>query len=207
MNAVHAIKNGFQPFLSSLTFFFKSSFQAAIVSFTTVVSLYTALAFIGAKMFGPRVNSQITLSMPRDLTTTKIALWATVLTPMTKYALQFTPFARQLEHNLPSFMKSGTKIFIRASIGSILLLTILALALSVPYFQYVLSLTGSLVSITICVIFPCIFYTKICLAEVSKPLFSLNIVIIAIGVILSVFGTISSLKSLIKITETATHPG
>ena len=158
-------------------------------------------------MFGPSVNSQITLSMPRDLIITKIALWATVLTPMTKYALQFAPFAIQLEHNLPSSMKSTTKMIIRASIGSILLLTILALALSVPYFQYVLSLTGSLVSITICVIFPSIFYTKICLSEVSKPLFSLNIVIIAIGVILSVLGTISSLKSLINIIETATHPG
>lgn len=33
----------------------------------------------------------------------KIALWATVLTPMTKYALEFAPFAIELEENIASF--------------------------------------------------------------------------------------------------------
>ncbi|XP_074320709.1 amino acid transporter AVT1H [Silene latifolia] len=180
--------------------------KVAIVSFTAVISSYTALAFIGAKMFGPSINSQITLSMPHDLIPTKIALAATVITPMTKYALQFAPFAIQLERNLPSTMKSRTKMVIRSSIGSIILVAILALALSVPYFQYVLNLTGSLVSITICIIFPCTFYTKIRLTEISKTLLFVNATIVVIGSILSISGTISSSKSLIKAIKTASHP-
>lgn len=153
---------------------------------------------MGAKLFGPHVNPQITLSMPPHLIVTKIALWATVVTPMTKYALEFAPMAIQLEHNLPHSMSSRTKLIIRGTMGSVLLLVILALALSVPYFEYVLSLTGSLVSIGICVIFPCAFYLKICWGQISRPLLLLNFTLIAFGLLLGVVGTISSSKLLIK---------
>ncbi|KAJ4766619.1 Transmembrane amino acid transporter family protein [Rhynchospora pubera] len=172
--------------------------KVSITSFTIVTTLYTCLAFTGAKLFGPAVSSQITLSMPPHQITTKIALWATVLTPMTKYALEFAPFAIQMEQNLPSSMGRWSRTLIRGSVGSILLLLILALALSVPYFQYVLSLTGSLVSVGICLVFPCAFYLKICRRQVSKPVVVLNAVIIIFGVVLGIVGTISSSKSLIQ---------
>ncbi|CAK9170622.1 unnamed protein product [Ilex paraguariensis] len=171
--------------------------KVSIVSFSLVTMLYTALAFMGAKMFGPEVNSQITLSMPPNLIFSKIALWATVLTPMTKYALEFAPFAMLLEHSLPPSMKPSTKMIIRGSVGSFLLLAILALALSVPYFEYVLSLTGSLVSVGIGIIFPCAFYTKIFWTQLSKPLVVLNLFLVAFGLVLGISGTISSFKLLV----------
>lgn len=171
--------------------------KVSITSFTLVTTLYTGLAFMGAKLFGPTVSSQITLSMPRHLIVTKIALWATVLTPMTKYALEFMPFAAQLDHNLPSYLSSRTKMAIRGSIGSLLLLLILVLALSVPYFECVLSLTGSLVSVAILAILPCVFYLKIFWPKLTKQVVVLNGVIIIIGAVLGVIGTISSSKSLI----------
>lgn len=152
---------------------------------------------MGAKLFGPEVNPQITLSMPRHLLVTKIALWATVLTPMTKYALEFAPFAIQVEHSLPVTMSPRMRTIIRGILGSILLLLILALALSVPYFEYVLSLTGSLVSFAICVIFPCAFYIKIFWHQISKPVLILNLSLIAFGTLLGLLGTISSSKLLI----------
>ncbi|KAM1036843.1 hypothetical protein FF1_031779 [Malus domestica] len=172
--------------------------KVSIISFTLVTTLYTSLAFMGAKLYGPQVNPQITLSMPPHLIVTKIALWATVLTPMTKYALEFAPMAIQLEHNLPPSLSSRTKFLIRGSVGSVLLLVILAIALSVPYFGYVLSLTGSLVSIGICIIFPCAFYLKICWGQISRPLMVLNLTLIAFGTILGIAGTISSSKLLLK---------
>ncbi|KAL0322683.1 UNVERIFIED_CONTAM: Amino acid transporter AVT1H [Sesamum angustifolium] len=172
--------------------------QVSIVSFSMVTILYTSLAFMGAKLFGPQVNSQITLSMPRNLIVTKIALWATVLTPMTKYALEFAPFAIQLEQTLPHSMKPRTRTIVRGTIGSILLLLILVLALAVPYFEHVLSLTGSLVSVGICIIFPCAFYTKIFWREIRRPLLVLNLILIAVGVLMGAFGTISSSKSLLQ---------
>ncbi|KAH6768185.1 Transmembrane amino acid transporter family protein [Perilla frutescens var. frutescens] len=176
--------------------------KVSIVSFSMVTILYTTLAFMGAKMFGHEVSSQITLSMPQNLTVTKIALWATVLTPMTKYALEFAPFAIQLEGSFPPSIKPRTKMIIRGTVGSILLLIILALALSVPYFEHVLSLTGSLVSVGICIVFPCGFYTKIFWSQISRPLLLLNLILIAFGVILGAFGTISSSKSLLMSLQT-----
>ncbi|KAK4749098.1 hypothetical protein SAY87_026547 [Trapa incisa] len=171
--------------------------KVSIVSFSLVTALYTALAFMGAKMFGPAVSSQITLSLPRHLVFTKLALWATVLTPMTKYALEFAPFAIQLERSLPASMSSRKRMAVRGAFGSVLLLIILALALSVPYFGYVLSLTGSLVSVCICVILPCAFYLKISWAHISKASVALNLALMAFGAVLGIFGTVSSSKLLL----------
>lgn len=179
--------------------------MVSIVSFASVTALYASLAFMGARLFGPEVSSQITLSMPRHHIITKIALWATVLTPMTKYALEFAPFAIQLERNLPNSVSSRTKTVIRGAVGSFLLLVILALALSVPYFEHVLSLTGSLVSVSICIVFPCAFYIKLSWAQISKPVLILNVILLAFGLLLGVFGTISSSKLLITSLERAHH--
>ncbi|XP_048573247.1 amino acid transporter AVT1H-like [Triticum urartu] len=176
-----------------------SSFtKVSVTSFSMVALLYTALAFVGASLFGPSVNSQVTLSMPPGLLVTKVALWATVLTPVTKYALEFAPFAIQLEHHLPATMGPRARIIIRGSIGSAGLLIILALALSVPYFQYVLSLTGSLISVAISVIFPCAFYVKIRWGRLSRHVVVLNAAMIAVGFVLAVVGTASSAKLLVK---------
>lgn len=153
---------------------------------------------MGAKLFGPTVNPQITLNMPSGLIVTKLALWAVVLTPMTKYALEFAPFAIQLEHSLPSSMASRTKMIVRGTIGSLLLLMILALALSVPYFEHVLSLTGSLVSISISVVIPCVFYLRICWPRVPGVAVAVNVVFVVVGVVLGVVGTVSSFKSLVE---------
>lgn len=173
------------------------------MSFTLVTALYTALGFMGTKLFGPGVNSQITLSMPQHLVVTKIALWATVLTPMTKYALEFAPLAIQLENHLPISLSARSKMMIRSSVGSLLLIIILTLALSMPYFQYVLSLTGSLVSICICLIFPCAFYIKICWPHISQHLLILNVTLIGFGFLLGFSGTTFSLKSLIHTLQDA----
>lgn len=149
-------------------------------------------------MFGPNINSQITLSMPRHLLFTKIALWATVLTPMTKYALEFSPVAMQLERHLPHSMNSKLRLVIRGTIGSIILIFILGLALSVPFFEHVLSLTGSLVSISICTVFPCAFYMKICWSSISKPALLFNVILVVFGCFIAGFGTFASSKALMQ---------
>ncbi|KAL5542870.1 hypothetical protein UlMin_010580 [Ulmus minor] len=172
--------------------------KVTIVSFTLVSTLYTLQGFMGAKMFGEQVNPQITLSLPRHLAFTKIALWAIVLTPMTKYALEFAPIAIQLERRLPASVSSKTKLIIRGCVGSFLLMVILALALSVPYFEHVLGLTGSLASSVISVVFPCVFYVKIYWGQISKPILVLNLLLIGFGISLGVLGTVSSSKMLLQ---------
>ncbi|KAM0822732.1 hypothetical protein ACQ4PT_071324 [Festuca glaucescens] len=154
-------------------------------------NIYTA-------MKDPSSFTKVTLSMPPGLVFTRVALWATVLTPVTKYALEFAPFAIQLEHHLPATMEPRARVIIRGSIGSAGLLLILVLALSVPYFQYVLSLTGSLISVAISVIFPCAFYLKIRWGGLSRPVILLNAAMIALGFVLAVVGTASSAKLLVR---------
>ncbi|KAI9114980.1 hypothetical protein K1719_013993 [Acacia pycnantha] len=172
--------------------------KVIIVSFSIATLLFTTLGFMGAKMFGPQVKSQITLSMPENFIVTKIAVWATVITPMTKYALEFAPFAIQLQQRLPSSLSHRSKMVIRGTVGSVLLLVILALALSVPYFEDVLSLTGSLLTVFISLIFPCAFYVKICWGQISNTLLVFNLCLIALGLVLGVMGAISSSTSLLN---------
>lgn len=172
--------------------------KVSVTSFSLVTILYTSLAFMGAKLFGPSVSSQITLSMPRHRVATKVALWAVVLTPMTKYALEFAPFAAQLERGLPPSVGSRGRTATRGAVGSLLLVLILALALSVPYFEHVLGLTGSLVSSGISVVIPCVFYLRIRWPRVSKRGVLLNGAIIVVGVGFGVAGTMSSFKSLVE---------
>uniref|UniRef100_A0A0E0MEU2 Amino acid transporter transmembrane domain-containing protein n=1 Tax=Oryza punctata TaxID=4537 RepID=A0A0E0MEU2_ORYPU len=172
--------------------------RVSVASFAVVTMLYTVLAFVGASMFGPSVSSQITLSMPPHLIVTRIALWATVLTPVTKYALELVPFAIQIERHLPATMSPRARTLVRGGAGSAAMMLIVALALSVPYFQYLLSLTGSLVAVAISVIFPCAFYLKIRWGRVSTPTITLNTAMIAAGIILAVVGTASSATSLVQ---------
>lgn len=172
--------------------------KVVAVSFSMITVVYTGLAFMGATMFGSDIKSQITLNMPRYLVVTKIALWATVITPMTKYALELSPVAMQMESVLPKSMGSKSRMVVRATISSILLIIILAMALTLPYFSYILALTGSLLSTCISIVFPCAFYIKICRSNVTRPGLALNIAFIALGIFLGVVGTISSVRSLVK---------
>ncbi|MCL7035658.1 hypothetical protein MKW94_011108 [Papaver nudicaule] len=175
--------------------------KVSVLSFTIVTIFYTTIAFVGAKLFGSEVNSQVTLNMPKHLIMTKIALWATVLAPLTKYAFALVPIASQYDRKLPSSVSSRTRLFIRGTIGSMLLIFVLILALAIPHFEQVLGLTGSLVSISVAIIFPCAFYTKMFWSKISNPALVLNATLIVIASILGVLGTISSSKSLVNVVS------
>ncbi|KAH9326979.1 hypothetical protein KI387_007157 [Taxus chinensis] len=172
--------------------------RVILISFVIVTAVYSGFACMGATMFGSLVESQITLNMPKHLLVTKLALWATVITPMSKYALQLSPVARELENIVASAWKPKGRMVTRVFIVSFLLLSILAMALALPYFGYVLSLTGSFLSITMSIILPCVFYIKIKRKTISVRMVLLNIFFILIGLVLSISGTIASAKNLIE---------
>eukprot|EP00253_Pinus_taeda_P030722 PITA_30722 len=173
--------------------------RVIILSFVIVTAIYSGFACLGGTMFGSSVSAQITLNMPRHLLVTKFALWATVITPMSKYALQLSPVARELENLVASAWKPKPRgrMVTRIFIVSFLLFSILAMALALPYFGYVLALTGSFLSITMSIIFPCIFYIKITRKTMTLPMVLMNIAFIVVGLVLSICGTIASAKNLI----------
>ncbi|KAI3925759.1 hypothetical protein MKX01_003318 [Papaver californicum] len=170
----------------------------SFLSFGMVTALYATLAFLGAKMFGPEVSSQVTLSMPKHLIFTKIALWAATVIPMTKYVFFTVPMASEIERRLPSSMSFKRKVFIRCASGSLLLIIVLILSLTVPYFDCVLGLTGSLVSIFVSVILPCAFYLKIFRRTISRPSLVSHLSIITVSFLVGAMGTISTARSLVK---------
>ncbi|WZY83533.1 hypothetical protein YC2023_029917 [Brassica napus] len=116
-----------------------------IISFGFCVVFYIAVAVCGYSMFGEAIQSQFTLSMPQQFTSSKIAVWTAVITPMTKYALTLTPIVLSLEELMPSSEKmrsNGVSMFLR----TILVLSTLVVALAFPFFAIMGALMGSFLS-------------------------------------------------------------
>ncbi|KAH7439313.1 hypothetical protein KP509_04G055400 [Ceratopteris richardii] len=90
-------------------------------------------------MFGRATASQITLSMPSRR---KIVLWATVLTPLLKFALILSPLSEAKD--LPFWPLAFWPL---------------------PYFNYVVALIGSLVVISICLILPSFYMAPMACKE------------------------------------------
>lgn len=158
--------------------------------------LYAGGAILGYKMFGEATLSQFTLNLPQDLVATKIAVWTTVVNPFTKYALTISPVAMSLEELIPSnHAKSYLfSIFIRTG----LVISTLIIGLSVPFFGLMMSLIGSLLTMLVTLILPCVCYLRILRGKVTRLQATLCITIIAVGVACSSVGTYSALAEIVK---------
>ncbi|XP_039037401.1 amino acid transporter AVT1C-like [Hibiscus syriacus] len=175
----------------------QAQFSSVLLScFGICTLLYAGTAIVGYKMFGEAAESQFTLNMPKDLIASKIAVWATIVNPFTKYALTLSPVAMSLEELLPSrFRKSH---FYPIVIRTLLVISTLLVGLSVPFFGLVLSLIGSLLTMLVALILPPACYLSILRGKVSRIQAAVCIIIIAVGVVSSVIGTYSALTKIIE---------
>ncbi|XP_019052955.1 PREDICTED: vacuolar amino acid transporter 1-like isoform X2 [Nelumbo nucifera] len=167
-----------------------------LTTFTICTLLYAGAALIGYTMFGETTESQFTLNMPHDLVASKIAVWTTVVNPFTKYALTMMPVALSLEELIPSVhLKSHMyAILIRTA----LVISTLLVALSVPFFGFVMALVGSLFTMLVSLILPCACFLRILRGKVTMFQGSMCILIIIVGVICSGYGTFSALSKIIE---------
>ncbi|KAF3794209.1 Vacuolar amino acid transporter 1 [Nymphaea thermarum] len=156
---------------------------------------YGSMAVIGYLMYGNEVKSQLTLNLPVEKLSSKIAIYVTLVNPLTKYALIVTPIAATIEDNLVSKSTIITSLLTRTT----LVASTALVALAVPFFGYMMALIGSFLSITVSVLFPCICYLKICKGYRRSKLEVATIaVIMVVGCLIAIEGTYSSLQKIIQ---------
>ncbi|KAL4575224.1 hypothetical protein LXL04_022066 [Taraxacum kok-saghyz] len=171
-------------------------------SFAICTIIYAGVAIMGYMMFGESIESQFTLNLPPKLLASKIALWATVISPLTKYpfsityALTISPVAKSLEELIP--LKHSKSHVYSILIRTALVISTLIVALTVPFFGLVMSLIGSLLSMLVSLIFPCACFLRILRGNVTRFQVSLCVLIIATGFISLSFGTYTAISEIIQ---------
>ncbi|KAL5709977.1 Amino acid transporter avt1c [Ranunculus cassubicifolius] len=107
-----------------------------------------------------------------------------------------SPVALSLEELIPANrMKSHMyAILIRTA----LVISTLIVALIIPFFGLLMALIGSLLTMLVTLILPCACFLSILRGKVTRFQASLCTLIIIVGVIASIFGTISALTKIIQ---------
>ncbi|KAK8357244.1 hypothetical protein V6Z11_A05G409400 [Gossypium hirsutum] len=120
----------------------------------------------------------------------KVAIYTTLVNPITKYALMVTPIVNAIKTRFPCYYNPG---FLSIFIGTNLLISAVLVALAIPFFGSLMSLVGALLSITASVILPCLCYLKISgiCRRFNDQLVGICLIII-VGVWLVIFGTYAS---------------
>lgn len=169
-------------------------FQVLLVCFALSTINYGSMAILGYLMFGENVKSQITLNLPTGKLSSKLAIYTTLVNPLTKYAIIITPFANAIEDNF----SLGKSRLIAVTIRTVLVISTVVVALAVPFFGYVMEFIGAFLSVAVSMLFPCIFYLKINKASQSFGLELMAIVaILTLGSFVAVVGTYTSLRQII----------
>lgn len=116
------------------------------------------MAVFGFSMFGSKVESQITLNLPTDKLSSRVAIYTTLVNPVSKYALMVTPIVTVTKSWFPCQRKKRNFSLL---VGTSLVISTLIVALAVPFFVNLMSLVGAFLSVTGSIVLPCLCYLKI----------------------------------------------
>ncbi|PON77147.1 Amino acid transporter, transmembrane domain containing protein [Parasponia andersonii] len=171
--------------------------QVLLFSFVLTTFTYLLTASESYLMYGESVESQITLNLPTKLISSKVAIYTTLLIPVTRYALMLTPVANAIEGGLSEDYKNlrTIKILVRM----VLLVSSTIVAYVFPYFENLMAIVGSIFVVLASFVLPCLCYLKISSSHGSWN-FKLvgNVTIIVFATLAGVLGTYSSIAELVQ---------
>ncbi|KAG0470131.1 hypothetical protein HPP92_016226 [Vanilla planifolia] len=168
--------------------------KVLLISFSICVLNYGAMTVLGYLMYGEDLKSQVTLNLPIESIGSTIAICTTLINPFAKYALTITPIALAIEEWLIFSCKRSYSILVK----TLLLISTVIVALSIPFFAFLMAFIGSFLSIMVSVLLPCIFYLKIYrVSQRNRFEFTIVVGIIVSGVLVSMVGTYSSVEQII----------
>ncbi|GMJ09302.1 hypothetical protein like AT3G28960 [Hibiscus trionum] len=166
-----------------------------VVCFILCTITYASMAIFGYLMFGSNLLSQVTLNLPTNKLSSKVAIYTTLVNPIAKYALMVTPITNAIKTRFPCHYSQR---FLGIFIGTNLLISTALVALAIPFFGSLMSLVGAFLSITASIILPCLCYLKISgiYRRFNGEMVGICLVVI-VGVCLVVFGTYTSVLDII----------
>lgn len=162
---------------------------------------YASMAIFGYLMFGSDVQSQITLDLPVNKFSSRLAIVTTLVNPIAKYALMVTPIKNALKELLPAgaYCDKKRSRLTNISISTALVISTVIVAITVPFFGDLMSLVGAILSVTASILLPCLCYLKISGAYKKFCVETVVIVgIILTGVVIGIFGTYTSVLKIVK---------
>ncbi|XP_006826920.2 vacuolar amino acid transporter 1 [Amborella trichopoda] len=171
------------------------SMRVIILCITTAALSYALMAVSGYLMYGQHLNSQITLNLPKGKISSKIAIYTIVATPLVKYAIAVAPIVIAIEDAVPLCKRRHVSLLFR----TMLVASTVIVALTVPFFGYLLALVGSALSSTLNLCLPCLFYLKITKNSKHGKVEMVVIVgIVLLSCIIAVVGTYTSMKKIMQ---------
>ncbi|CAI5532643.1 unnamed protein product [Closterium sp. Naga37s-1] len=214
-----------------------------LICFTVCTCIYGGIAILGYSMYGQGTAAQITLNLPPALTPSRIVLWTTIISPITKFAITITPVALALESSLsshlsnlsppnlasctpycvprfkhrgcscnckhtllplswlsrfPGFnrMRISGKTFVSLTVRTLLVVLVAAAGLLLPFFALVMTLTGSLLSISISLLLPTACHLSIKWRQLSRASVACHVAILLGGTAAAVTGTVYAVRGI-----------
>lgn len=169
--------------------------KVLLICFVTSTITYGSMAVLGYLMYGEYLKSQVTLNLPIRKIGSKIAIYTTLINPLTKYAVITAPIATAIEDTLVFRNSRYLSILIR----TVIVISTVVVALTIPFFGYVMAFIGAFLSVTVSMLLPCLCYLRI---DKSARRFELELVLIVgiliVGSSVGIIGTYTSIKQIVK---------